>query len=147
MALVLRPAQLTDLPSIYRGEQDYIRTWEADHEAVWYMGLERHLTRWVEHFEGFTIAMLDAQFAGYSLWLPEQGCADLCTLNVSPAHRRAGIGRALLEVYMADATCLGFTRLTLSVRPDNPARGLYQQAGFVHVGGDKHGYLRYERRS
>lgn len=29
---VLRPARVTDLPAIYRGELGYIRQWEPQHE-------------------------------------------------------------------------------------------------------------------
>lgn len=145
--LTLRSANVTDLPSIYRGEQDYIRRWEPDHEAAWRLQLERHLTRWVDNFDRLTIASLDGQFAGYSLWTPEQGFAELCTINVSEVYRRNGIGRALLEAYRMAAGQDGFVQLSLSVRPDNPARLMYERAGFVCVGTGSNGYLRYERAS
>ncbi|MBZ9779938.1 GNAT family N-acetyltransferase [Pseudomonas sp. REP124] len=147
MALTLRQAQVTDLPSIYRGEQDYIRCWEPDHESAWRIQLERHLTRWVENFERFTIASMDEQFAGYALWTAEQDHAEICTLNVSPSHGRCGIGRALLEACTAAALREGFTLMKLSVKPENPARHLYERAGFVRSGIDTHGYLQYERRT
>jgi ribosomal protein S18 acetylase RimI-like enzyme len=146
-ALTLRPATVTDLPSIYRGEQDYIRRWEPDHEAAWRLQLERHLTRWVENFERLTIAMLGGEFAGYSLWTAEEGVAELCTINVSDTHRRQGIGRTLLDAYAAAAGQNDFLKLRLSVRSDNPARLMYERAGFVCVGIDSNDYLCYERAS
>jgi len=145
MALTLRQALVTDLPSVYLGEQDYIRTWEPAHETAWQNDLHRHLSRWVEHFERLTVALIDEQFAGYSLWTPTGNTAELCTINVSPAYRRSGVGRALLARYSADAAQSGLSRLVLSVRADNPARLMYEQAGFACTGTDRHGYLRFEK--
>ncbi len=143
--LTLRPAMVTDLPSIYRGELAYIQQWEPAHEAAWRAQVERNLTAWVDNFERLTVAMLGGQFVGYSLWKTEDGFAELCTINVSAAHRRKGIGRALLEAYQVAAAANGCTPLSLSVRPDNPARFMYERAGFACVGTGAHGYLRYER--
>lgn len=145
-ALTLRPATVTDLPAIYRGELGYIQQWEPAHEAAWQRQLERHLTRWVDNFERLSVAMLGAQFAGYSLWMPEDSFAELCTINVGEAYRRNGIGRALLDAFTVSAGQAGFRHLSLSVRPDNPARLMYEAAGFVQVGTGATGYFRYERK-
>lgn len=143
MRLALRPARLTDLPALYRGELDYIRTWEPTHEDAWHRDLERHLSRWVEHFARLTVAEVDGRFAGYALWMPQDECAELATLNVAPNERRQGIGRALLRAWIEAATGQGFTCLGLSVRHDNPARQLYEQAGFVQTSTHANGYLNY----
>jgi ribosomal-protein-alanine N-acetyltransferase len=145
MAPRLRQARVTDLPAIYRGEHSYIQCWEPAHEAAWQAQVESHLTRWVENFERMTVAVIGEHFAGYSLWAPQARCATLCTLGVLPAYRRSGIGRALLDAYAEAAAKQGFTRLTLSVRPDNPARWLYENTGFMRTGTDAHGYWMYER--
>lgn len=147
MTFQLRPACVTDLPAIYRGEQDYIQPWEPKHEAAWQRELGRHLTRWVDNFERITVALVDEHVVGYALWIPMPNVAELGTLNVSQPFRRRGIGQALLEVYMNSAERQGFTRLALSVRPDNPARFLYERNRFVRQGIDEHGYHRYERLS
>ncbi|WDY55842.1 GNAT family N-acetyltransferase [Pseudomonas sp. PSKL.D1] len=136
---------MTDLPAIYQGEAHYIRTWEPDHEAAWRCQLERHLTRWVEHFDRFTIAVIGERFAGYALWAPEHDHAELCTLGVSQDKRRRGVGTALLNAYLMETAQQGFTRLRLSVRPDNPARFMYLKAGFSCVGTAANNYLIYER--
>lgn len=146
MALRLRSASLTDLPAIYRGEESYILTFEPAHEASWRRDLERHLTRWVENFDHLTVAVFDDAFAGYSLWTPEAAHAELCTLHVAPAFRRSGVGTKLLERSMFDAQSQGFTRLRLSVRPDNPAKLLYESAKFSCISTGANGYLIYERR-
>jgi ribosomal-protein-alanine N-acetyltransferase len=147
MVLTLRQACVTDLPSVYRGEQEYIQRWEPDHEEAWRHDLERQLTRWVENFDRLTIATIDEQFAGYCLWTHAQGRAELCTLHVSRQFRRNGIGRALFEAYARSAAAHGIAHLTLSVRSDNPARHLYQQTGFVCTASDTRGYLIYERQT
>ncbi|MFJ4064294.1 GNAT family N-acetyltransferase [Pseudomonas sp. NPDC089996] len=146
MTFRLRPATVVDLPAIYRGEELYIRTWEPDHEAQWRLNLERHLTRWVENFDRLTVAVVDDDVAGYALWGPEDDFAELCTVSVQQDHRRAGIGMALVQAYMRDAAWQGFTKLRLSVRPDNPAKLMYERAGFSCTGTGANGYLTYERQ-
>jgi len=79
------------------------------------------------------------------LWIPEGVYAGLCTIHVVPDVRRSGVGAALLEAYMFDSVGQGFTRLRLNVRADNPARMMYEKAGFVCTGTDANGYLTYER--
>lgn len=51
---------------------------------------------------------------------------------VSPARRREGIARSLLQYQAALGRALGLSRITLEVRVGNvAARRLYEQAGFV----------------
>jgi ribosomal-protein-alanine N-acetyltransferase len=147
MTPVLRQAVITDLPAIYRGEEAYIRQWEPQHEAAWRSQIERHLTSWVDNFERLTVAVFEDQFAGYSLWAHAANCAELYTIHVANPLRRNGIGSALFEAFVTAASGQGFTRLRLSVRPDNPARGIYERAGFQCTGTAANGYLTYERRS
>lgn len=143
--VTLRPAIVTDLPLIYRGELAYIQCWEPAHESAWQLHLEQNLAVWVENFDRLTVATLEGQFAGYSLWTPDAGFAELCTISVSEAYRRKGIGRVLLKDYAVAAKHSGFTQLRLSVRADNPARLMYEQAGFVCVGTGSNAYLLYQR--
>ncbi|WP_254865843.1 GNAT family N-acetyltransferase [Pseudomonas fluorescens] len=140
----LRKAVITDLPMIYRGERDYIQRWEPSHEDGWLRQTERHLASWVEHFDRIVLATVDEQFAGYCLWMPEDGRALLCTIGVSAPYRCKGIGAALLKAYTDDARQAGFAHLTLSVREDNPAKRLYEKAGFTQTAVDANGYLRFE---
>lgn len=147
MAIRLRQARVTDIPAIYRGEESYIRCWEPEHEIAWRLQLERHLTCWVENFERLTIALIGDDFAGYSLWAPCQNHAELSTIHVVAEHRRSGVGMALLEACALDAAGQGFTQMLLSVRPDNPAKFMYQKAGFFCTGTGAHGYLTYERHA
>lgn len=146
MALKLRKAHVTDIPAVFNGELDYIQAWEAQHEVAWRLDIERHLRRWVDNFARLTVAERAGEFAGYSMWSPAGEEAQLFTLNVSPAYRRSGIGRTLLDAYISDALNSGYHRFVLSVRPDNPARHLYEQAGFEYLGTDSNGYLRLVRQ-
>ncbi|MEV0273450.1 N-acetyltransferase [Hamadaea sp. NPDC050747] len=58
------------------------------------------------------------------------------TLGVADAHRRRGLGRMLLRELLVVAREAGIAQLSLSVEPDNHARGLYLAEGFEVVGGD-----------
>ena len=60
--------------------------------------------------------------------IPELGLA------VHPAFRRQGIGTALLRALAGTARAEGFPGISLSVSPANPARRLYERAGFRKVG-------------
>jgi ribosomal protein S18 acetylase RimI-like enzyme len=56
------------------------------------------------------------------------------SLAVVAERRGQGIGRALLDAALVHASADGFRAISLSVEPDNPARRLYERAGFVRVG-------------
>lgn len=61
--------------------------------------------------------------------------AELLTIAVRAAWRRAGAGRLLLQSAMARAKEAGAQSLFLEVGADNPAaRALYDKAGFQAVG-------------
>lgn len=61
--------------------------------------------------------------------------AEVLTLAVTPARRRAGIGRALMRALMAEAAARGATALFLEVSEANAAaRALYERVGAVAVG-------------
>jgi len=65
------------------------------------------------------------------------------TLGVHPDRRRQGHARALLDHVLRDAVRQGARSATLEVRESNePARRLYEEAGFV-VKGKRRGY--YEK--
>jgi GNAT superfamily N-acetyltransferase len=51
-------------------------------------------------------------------------------LYVSPAHRRQGIGRALLSEVLEWGRSTGCAEAELSVLVNNPARSLYKSLGF-----------------
>jgi len=79
--------------------------------------------------------------AWYRLWTAathSYGFVDEATpeigIAVDGAHRRRGLGRALLRALIAAARADSHPALSLSVSPANPARRLYESEGFRKVG-------------
>jgi [ribosomal protein S18]-alanine N-acetyltransferase len=73
---------------------------------------------------------------GYGeLWLDaDEGEVELARLIIDPAHRRSGLGRALVAALVATAADTGLSGCLLRVAPDNaPAIALYSATGFVEV--------------
>ena len=68
--------------------------------------------------------------------------AEILTLAVDPAHRRAGHAAALLDAAKQDLARTDVSRLFLEVAADNlPALALYERQGFLSIGVRK-GYYR-----
>ena len=66
---------------------------------------------------------------------PAQRHSGVLGLGVLSAHRRQGIGTALLEATIGAARKKGLTRIELYVRADNEnARRLYEKFGFAAEG-------------
>ena len=61
------------------------------------------------------------------------GWAGITAVEVSPGHRRAGLGRALTASVCAEAARRGVRRVFLQVETENiAARALYEQCGFQY---------------
>ena len=71
---------------------------------------------------------------GFSLFRSVGGESELLLLAVSPASRRRGVGRTLLEQFIDRARADGSKRVHLEVREGNPAISMYQGAGFSAAG-------------
>jgi GNAT superfamily N-acetyltransferase len=59
------------------------------------------------------------------------------SIAVNASRRHEGIGRRLLVDLIDASLAQGYSAISLSVIEDNPARGLYESAGFVLL--EKHG--------
>jgi ribosomal protein S18 acetylase RimI-like enzyme len=55
-------------------------------------------------------------------------------IAVAACCRGRGVGSSLLDALVAHARAEGHAALSLSVEIDNPARRLYERAGFIQVG-------------
>ena len=79
---------------------------------------------------------------GFAMGQAIAGEAELLTLAVAPAHRRAGRGRALLAAFEDAARIRGADTAFLEVAADNAAAiALYDRQGYAACGRRK-GYYR-----
>lgn len=135
----MRPATAANLPLIWRCEYDYMLEYEPAQAPGWLLATDRNLGLWIEQLEHCTLIEVSGQVAGYSIWMGEGDEAVLITIQVLPAWRRRGLGRALLQRFIADARAAGYERTALGVLKGNPAEALYLSAGFRHTH-DEGGY-------
>ncbi len=81
------------------------------------------------------VAECDGECIGYllsSMLAPE---GELLRIGVHPAHRRRGIGGALMRRFLNEAEGRGCKEIFLEVRADNAAAiALYRQSGFQDNG-------------
>lgn len=81
------------------------------------------------------VADADAGVAGYAVVGAQLSRSFLQRIAVTPEHRGAGYGRALLARSMEWAAGQGARTMMLNLRPENTeARGFYERAGFVGSG-------------
>ncbi len=90
------------------------------------------------------IAEVDGEAAGaawFRLWTDDEhsyGYVNAVTpelgMGVERKQRSKGVGRALLQALIKQASKDGYAALSLSVEPENFSRELYESEGFVKVG-------------
>jgi len=139
-----RPATADDLGFLHEGELAYIREREPEHEASWLRVVDRNRTLWTANLSRTTVLEIDGAAVGYAMWAVMDGVPTAVTLHVRPAYRRAGLGRVLLGLLTDDVARSGHDVLALGVHRDNPARRLYEWAGFTAAGTDGD-YLLFRR--
>ena len=81
-----------------------------------------------------TIARENGHALGFALARRVANEAELLLLAVRRTDQRRGIGKLLLERFIAEAKSLGADRLHLEVREGNHAVKLYEEFGFGLVG-------------
>ena len=94
------------------------------------------------HLQDFLVAEAGEEtFLGYADMLTVLDEGYMGNIAVSAAHRREGVGRALLAALLERGREQRLTFLTLEVRQSNAAaRALYAQQGFSEVGRRKKYY-------
>lgn len=83
----------------------------------------------------FLVALVDGAVAGYVVahYAADEG--EILNLAVAPAHRRRGLGRALVERALTALAARDVRDVYLEVRASNAgAQALYQGVGFREVG-------------
>ena len=100
----------------------------------WLAALDRNLELWISCLP-HTVFCVDAdgQPLGFAMWLPDGDAATLVSIQVLASHRRQGLGRVLLEAFEQRA---GLGAVKLGVHQSNPARLLYEAAGYDAAGRD-----------
>ena len=84
----------------------------------------------------------NARLRGFALSRLAADEAEILTIAVDPALRRAGVGRDLLRVHLAQVAAAGARRIFLEVDEHNAAAlALYARFGFVKVG-ERQGYYK-----
>jgi ribosomal-protein-alanine N-acetyltransferase len=81
------------------------------------------------------LALSGSQAAGFTLCRAAGPEVELLLIAVAPNVRRTGVASRLMSRLQEDSLIRGASELFLEVREDNePARKLYELAGFVQVG-------------
>jgi ribosomal-protein-alanine N-acetyltransferase len=76
---------------------------------------------------------LDLHGYAIAMWLPDE--LHLLNLSVDASVQGRGLGAAMLDWLIADASGRGARAMLLEVRPSNtPALRLYERMGFLRVG-------------
>lgn len=124
--LRLRAATTADLEAIMAIERASFPddAWSA---ATMLAELEHPLGRYV-------VALASDLLVGYGGVRVTGDQADIQTIAVTAAWRRAGVGRALLAALLEEAAARGAAETLLEVREDNPAAiALYEAFGFAPI--------------
>jgi len=86
------------------------------------------------HGVSLTIAERDGSAVGFALARAVADEAELLLLAVDPAAQGHGVGKALLDHFVAASQAIGATQIHLEVRDGNSAIRLYRDKGFQLVG-------------
>ncbi len=113
-------------------------TWVAEREveifgpAAWSESLIRD--DWAYGGKRYRGAELDGELVGYAVYGFDGDAFNLMNIAVVPRARRAGVGRALMEDFLAEAAAVGAPDAWLEVSVENPAAlALYRAHGFEDV--------------
>lgn len=112
--VVLRQMTAADLPAVMEIER---ATFPAD---AWSEAMLRGELRDQPRTRHYLVAEVDERVAGYAGLAVAADQADVQTIAVLAAHRRAGVGAALMDALLAEAARRGATAVFLEVRADNP---------------------------
>ncbi len=145
----LRAATSDDLPMIRRLECAYIRDVEPEALDRWERAADRNLELWTSCLPRTVVLEELGEHGptplGFVMWLSDGGSATLVSIQVDPSHRRRGLGRRLLAEFEHRAAADGDVVARLGVHERNPARALYEHAGYEHTA--REGSYRLYQRS
>jgi ribosomal-protein-alanine N-acetyltransferase len=120
---------MDDLPAVMAIER---ATFPSD---AWTAAMMRGELRDQPRTRHYVVAVADGEIVGYAGLAAAGDQADIQTIAVLAAHRRAGIGTLMLDDLLAEAARRGATAVFLEVRADNPgAQAMYGRFGFERLG-------------
>lgn len=128
MIVALRDMEWTDIPELVALDEELFvgHAWPA---AAWWAELGARPQR------RYVVAAQDGALVGYYGLDLQPDVADVMTIGVSGRAQGAGLGRRLLDDAVEAAQERGCEAMLLEVRADNdPARRLYDRAGFAQIG-------------
>ncbi len=96
---------------------------------------QAHRVRIADQFDVAEILLADGEPAGLLKLRRDAEVWDLIQLQLAAHLQGRGIGRAVLETVIAEATAAG-ADVKLSVLKHNPARRLYERLGFQCIAED-----------
>lgn len=133
MPITIRPARPSDAPALLALNTAFngpgSQTPEAVAEFLRSPGPELVLVAEAAELAGFCCCLLKRSFC-YA-----EPSAEITEFYVSPAWRRQGVGRSLLEAAVAQCKARGAVEITLLTGSDNlPAQALYRAGGFSPTG-------------
>ncbi|GER15775.1 GNAT family N-acetyltransferase [Variovorax boronicumulans] len=91
---------------------------------------ERHVRRAEADLGLSRVIVVDGEACGLSLVGRRGPRAYLAGFGIASAQRRRGLAKQLIEAQLRDLAAAGIAQVQLEVIEQNPARQLYQQAGF-----------------
>jgi len=94
---------------------------------------ERHVRRAQADLGLSRVIVADGEACGLSLVGRRGPRAYLAGFGIASAQRRRGLAKQLIEAQLRDLSAAGIAQVQLEVIEQNPARQLYQQAGFVET--------------
>ena len=135
----IRPATRSDLAAIDELERAVFTA--AVHPSFFFRQAHDLWPEWL-------LVASDTSLQGYALGAPAcaAGEAWLLSMAVAESARGRGLGRALLAAMTATLRGAGVAQLKLTVHPDNPARRLYEKAGFRTIADESDYFHRNDPR-
>ena len=139
LAFSVRPAVPADVPALLRLKRqlaiaenaEFVLRATVDDWLRDGFGPQARFTAFVAQQAGAVVGMVTASERYYTSWA---GCTlYIQDIYVDPGWRGRGIGAALIGCVAALALARGRPLVELTVREDNPARGLYSRLGFHQV--------------
>ena len=150
--VALRPMRARDRDFLYRvyastrTEELAVVDWsEAEKAAFLEQQFEAQHRYYQEQFPDAAFQVIERGGEPIGRLYLDRRAEEIRIIDIAllPAHRRAGIGGALLRAILAEAAAAG-KAVRIHVERNNPALGLYQRLGFREID-DQGVYLLMER--